>query len=322
MNRMPPLQRNADELARYGRYGDSMLVHMNPAEVQGIASLSPTGKLTRNPVTGQPEAFLPFLAPLLAKAAPALLAKAGLGGLASAAAAAPGVTSAITSGLVTGVAEGDLEKGIMAGITSFGIGKAMGAASDAVNLGSEVGAVESAQKAVDSTADVLAKSGQVPAQMLAGPPNPADYIANVGGPGMNQGFNVLTDVGSEITPEQIANINAQTALGNAESALSSARLDVSPKDQIGAMFKREGLQSFGAEMMKPENIIPTAVGAGSLAQMDAMERQNAIGREQEAKRQRMLDRQRGIMSGAASVAQPRNPFAGVFKKPGLSAFSR
>jgi hypothetical protein len=74
--------------------------------------------------------------------------------------------------------------------------------------------------------------------------------------------------------------------------------------------------------MKPEAILPTAVGAGNLAQMDAMERQNAIGREQEAKRQRMLDRQRGIMSGAASVAQPRNPFAGVFKKPGLSAFSR
>jgi hypothetical protein len=88
------------------------------------------------------------------------------------------------------------------------------------------------------------------------------------------------------------------------------------------MFDKDGLQAFGAEMMKPANILPTAVGAGSLAQMDAMERQQAIGREQEAKRQRMLDRQRGIMSGASSVAQPRNPFAGVFKKPGLSAFSR
>ena len=60
-----PLQNQADEMAKYGRYGDTMLVHMNPYEVEGIASLSPTGKLTTNPVTGQPEAFLPFLAPLL-----------------------------------------------------------------------------------------------------------------------------------------------------------------------------------------------------------------------------------------------------------------
>ena len=59
-----PLQGIANEMAQYGRYGDSMLVHMNPAEVQGIAALSPTGQLTTNPVTGQPEAFLPFLAPV------------------------------------------------------------------------------------------------------------------------------------------------------------------------------------------------------------------------------------------------------------------
>ena len=74
--------------------------------------------------------------------------------------------------------------------------------------------------------------------------------------------------------------------------------------------------------MKPEAILPTAYGAGNLAQMDAMEMRNAEARDLEAKRQRTEARQRGIMSGAASVAQPRNPFAGVFKKPGLSAFSR
>jgi hypothetical protein len=36
-----PLQPQADQMAQYGRYGDSMMVHMNPAEVQGIASLTP-----------------------------------------------------------------------------------------------------------------------------------------------------------------------------------------------------------------------------------------------------------------------------------------
>jgi hypothetical protein len=64
-NQQPPMQGMANQMSQYGRYGDSMLVHMNPIEVQGLASLSPTGSLTINPVTGQPEAFLPFLAPLL-----------------------------------------------------------------------------------------------------------------------------------------------------------------------------------------------------------------------------------------------------------------
>ena len=32
-----------DEMAKYGRYGDTMLVHMNPVEVAGIASLVPGG---------------------------------------------------------------------------------------------------------------------------------------------------------------------------------------------------------------------------------------------------------------------------------------
>ena len=39
-----------------------MLLHVNPAEVKGLASAVP---LTVNPETGQPEAFLPFLAPML-----------------------------------------------------------------------------------------------------------------------------------------------------------------------------------------------------------------------------------------------------------------
>lgn len=54
----PPMQKQAERLAEQGRFGDSMLVHMNPAEVEGIASLMPGGQLTINPQTGQPEAFI------------------------------------------------------------------------------------------------------------------------------------------------------------------------------------------------------------------------------------------------------------------------
>ena len=48
----------ADELASKGRYGDSMLMHVNPIEVEGLSSLVP---ITRNPHTGLPEAFWPLV---------------------------------------------------------------------------------------------------------------------------------------------------------------------------------------------------------------------------------------------------------------------
>lgn len=137
----------ADILANQGRYGDSMLVHMNPVEVQGLASLSPTGSLTVNPQTGQPEAFLPFLAPLLgsvfgstvlAGAIPALAGKTALAG-------------AIGSGLATAAAEGDLKKGLISGITGFGIGSAvgniLGSGTDALRAGAE----QAAKVASDAT---------------------------------------------------------------------------------------------------------------------------------------------------------------------------
>jgi len=57
-----PMQKQAERLAAQGRFGDTMLVHMNPVEVEGIASLVPGGKLTKNPQTGQPEAFWPIVA--------------------------------------------------------------------------------------------------------------------------------------------------------------------------------------------------------------------------------------------------------------------
>ena len=305
-NMMPPLQANANDLAKYGRYGDSMLVHMNPAEVQGIAALSPTGKLTTNPVTGQPEAFLPFIAPLIAKFVPAALGKAGLAGLAAKAAAAPGLTTALTSGLVTGVAEGDLEKGILAGITSFGMGKALGAASDAANLGAETAEVAKAAEAVDAATEAL---GTQATPTLGDAFLPTD-------PAVAQQFG--TDV---LSPQQAGFIKAAGRSEAANQALNTARMGVSPTDQIGSVFTEKGAKAGLEAFMKPEAILPTAIGAGNLAQMEAMEIQNAIGKEQEAKRRRRREMDKGILSGAAQVAQPNNPFAGVFNKPGLSAFN-
>ena len=84
--------------------------------------MSPTGQLTKNPVTGQPEAFLPFLAPLIGSA----LGKAALGK-----AIGSGLAGAVGSGLATWAQTGDFEKGLIGGITGFGLGKVMGAAQTA-----------------------------------------------------------------------------------------------------------------------------------------------------------------------------------------------
>ena len=99
-----PAKPMMDQMAQYGRYGDSMLVHMNPVEVAGIASLSPTGSLTINPVTGQPEAFLPILFGALGGAL-----KLGTLG-----------TAALT-GVGTAAATGDIRRGLLSAVTA-GVG--------------------------------------------------------------------------------------------------------------------------------------------------------------------------------------------------------
>lgn len=152
-----PYQGVANQLSQYGRFGDSQLVHLNPAEVQMLARMSPTGTLTRNPMTGQPEAFLPMLAPLLG----GFLGKALLGttltgilGTTAGTAAAGALGSAAATTAMTG----DLEQGIMSGITGFGLGTALGslggAATDVANpeLLSGLGdAASASQSALDAT---------------------------------------------------------------------------------------------------------------------------------------------------------------------------
>ena len=107
------IKQQTQNVANQGRYGDSMLMHVNPAEVRGLASAMP---LTTNPQTGQPEAFLPFLAPLLGSlAGSTLLTGSTLGGL-----AASGLSSAVASGIGAGLAQtavtGDIKEGLLTGL--------------------------------------------------------------------------------------------------------------------------------------------------------------------------------------------------------------
>lgn len=160
--RPPPLAGQADLLASKGRFGDTMLVHMNPTEVDVLRQMTPGGQLTINPDTGQPEAFLPLLL--------------GLGGALVGGAATTGILStlgslglgAIGTGLGTTIETGSLKEGLKAGLISGLVGgvasKLLGPAAtgvDKLGAGGAGGAAASGagSEALKTVTSEIAKEG-------------------------------------------------------------------------------------------------------------------------------------------------------------------
>lgn len=128
-----------------GRYGDTQLVHMNPAELGELRSN--WGKPTINPETGLPEFFLGKLwkgiKSVLKVAAPIILSVVAPGvgtwigtqiGLAGTAASIAG--GAILGGATSGLTGGNVLKGALMGGLGGGLGQvAGGAANKALGLG-------------------------------------------------------------------------------------------------------------------------------------------------------------------------------------------
>ena len=113
----------AKHLESQGRGNDSMLVHMTPSEVGGLAALARAtgGSLTTNPHTGLPEAgWLSSLLPMILGAVLTPLT----GGLINP------FTASLLVGAGTGLVTRDLGKGLMAGLSAYGgAGLASGLAS-------------------------------------------------------------------------------------------------------------------------------------------------------------------------------------------------
>ena len=262
-----------------------MLVHMNPIEVQMLSSLSPTGRLTTNPYTGQQEAFLPFLAPLLGSflgnAALGSTLAGALGSKALGAAAAGALGSAAATTAVTG----DLEQGIMSGITGFGIGSALGGLGGLAKAGSGVAetaaqgattfspgaaaatmnpmAVETAlQSAIESTPSSFAP-GMAGAQMAAAP-NFADVVAS-----------------PAVTPPP-----APTFM-----------------ESLAQPFQQPG--QFLGELAKPGSFLPVYVGeTGRMAREQELMGRGSMAeyeREQEKERQRVRDQMGGVFNAIRSA---------------------
>ena len=293
-NNQAPMQGMANQMAQHGRYGDSMLVHMNPIEVQGLASLSPTGSLTVNPVTGQPEAFLPFLAPLLGSlAGSTLLTGAGagaLGGLIGAGGLSSAAAGAIGSGLATAIESGDLKQGMLAGLTGYGLGSALGGAADAMNpqiAGAEQALTGVGEQAATAASD-LARSQ---AAQSAGQSAQQSTIGGKGG---------VSAAGQGGTPLNIAQQQANlTGLQGQQTALQSqidtARQAMTPMDRLSAPFQQPG--AIGSAMMKSSTLVPIALGEGKREELRMQDEMDSLGRQEKRKRQEDLERSRQQMFG-------------------------
>ena len=145
---MNDLQQQVKNISQQGRFGDTTLVHMNPAEVRGLAQM---GQLTINPNTGLAEAF--SLSDVLSFAAPIV------GGIFG----GP-MGAALASGAVTTAQEGSLKEGIKAGLLSYGLGSAFRAAGAAAQ--DTTAFTDSLKSAGTTGADATA--GQLEAATKAG----------------------------------------------------------------------------------------------------------------------------------------------------------
>jgi len=280
---MFPMQPMAQQMAQQGRYGDSMMVHMNPIEVAGIASLSPTGQLTTNPMTGQPEAFLPFLAPLLGSVFGSTIT-AGLGsilpgalgttvgGLASNAAAA----SAIGSGLATTAVTGDLKEGLLSGLTGFGLGKAFEAGAKSLQglEGFEKAATEADKLANVSKAQEIAKGASPDALTAANNP----FVAQ-----------------------------AETARLGADAVAQQAA-EMTPLEVI----KEGGLGASAKGLLNPMAAAPIAVGEGQRAAFRQQEAMDRMYGERAAEKEQDLQDAQSIVD--ASIRQAGSDYGIDYSK--------
>jgi len=265
------IKQQTKNVAAQGRYGDSMLLHVNPAEVKGLASAMP---ITVNPETGQPEAFLPFLAPLLGSVfGPTLFASLGATGALTGLAG-----SALGSGLAQYAATGDLKKGLLAGLTGYGVGTALQTASGAAGASAATQAATDAattagtlgnvgtQKAIQSAATQAGGEALKTASTFA----PATATTAVTG-------TPLSNLKSVFNP---AAITETTAAAAPDLLTSSVGTTVDPT--LGTSFG-----NLATGLADPMAYIPAGIGMGGTGIMESQEAfERMIGESEEEYRRR------------------------------------
>ena len=262
------LKQQAKNVAAQGRFGDSMLLHVNPAEMKGIASSMP---ITINPETGQPEAFLPFLAPILGSLG--FSALAGTGALGATLAAKPLLASAIGSGLAQTAVTGDLKKGILAGITGYGVGSALqgaGAAAQGAKAGTAAeGAIT--ELATDAATQTALQDPNLINTALQGP-----AVEGAAGVGLNQAGQdfvnkAVTDAlaAGQPTIAQATQTGFGDVIGSEAYLASNPTLGQAFQDAGG--FSLEGGTNLLTGLSQPSSYLPIAGGMGTTGVMMSQE---------------------------------------------------
>jgi hypothetical protein len=253
------MARQADNLAAKGRGGDTMLVHMNPKEVGGLAALAQYGgdPMTINPDTGLPEAKSSFLKALL----PTLVGFGlsfvpGLNVFAGASGALGGTLGgAITRGMITGglrmLTGGNLQEGLMAGLGGYsgaqlggalqGMGAAAGAGADLTTKVAEGEAAKTALAGQQSQTLAGTQLGNYGGMDFGANVNNAGIIGGGGGPSLAT-MNVSQPAYMSGAP-QYSLAGASQGAGNvATDTATRAASDVA--SQVGPTYKQIPIENY------------------------------------------------------------------------------
>ena len=202
---MNDLQQQVKNISQQGRFGDTTLVHMNPAEVRGLAQM---GQLTTNPNTGLAEAF--SLSDVLSFAAPIV------GGIFG----GP-LGAALASGAVTTAQEGSLKEGIKAGLLSYGLGNVFKYAGDAAK--NTTAFTKSLEDAGTTVADATA--GQLETATKAGADASKQFLSKSTSLTNPKDFNFkgFTEGASEMFSTPFAGQGPLQAVGNVAEGLTDPK---------------------------------------------------------------------------------------------------
>ena len=239
------LMGQAQQLANAGRGDDTMLMHVTPDEVAGIASLAP-GLMTTNPQTGLPEAglfrdILGFGLPFLVGMIP------GIGPLMSATLSGAGRT-ALEGGdfkdLLGNVAMAGLSNKVMGNIMDTGATNiANQATTDA--LTGQAGLSLADPTAMSMAGDAFTKAGIDPTafqQAVSGGMDPSAYLSTVAKPEQISSF------ASGLSDVAMSNMPAPTFAGNIKNVGAAGFGGV--KD---ALISKAGLPLIATEGLKAQN---------------------------------------------------------------------
>ena len=306
------IKQQTQNVANQGRYGDSMLLHVNPAEVKGLAQAMP---ITVNPETGQPEAFLPFLAPMIGgMLGSSVLTGAAMG---STLFGAAGISSALATGIGAGLTSyaqsgGSGKRALFSALTGYGGAKA----------------AELAGGAAASSADIAANTGNLTTELSSNIMNP--NALNAAGETTFNAANVIPGmqlppgvppVGPELS--NLGNIELQKQLTGFQPALQQSGANAADafyagpvdgfrpdlKDSLGQAFSGDGgyPEGFGNLLQGATSqaaYLPMAVGVGGTGLMESEDLYEQQERErmadnEERKRQMYLNNPEPMLYSAS-----------------------